>query len=247
MVPSFMLRPHCSFPDLAISSLCLCRPSVRPLSAALRPQRALLRRLPQEYAALTPFPATHTSHLQPAENKITLTPAVVNLDAASSLTPLFATLTKNTRGGGMPNLRSSACTARLQLAGRTGFNVEESCGLIHVVVHGEDLIEAVLVRINVDHPAEDNRVKPSAGCGAGVFRGDGAVQPELRPVGGAKFLARRHAEICMQVPHGDAQRHAGIELVFGGALGHGVHRADKLIARGGFLVEQGSRARGIEG
>src|SRR5690242_10413178 len=118
MVTCSMLRPHCSFPDLAISSLCLCRPSVRPLSAALRAQRALLRTLPQKYAALTPFPATHTSQLQLAENKLTLTPAVANLDAASSLTPLFATLTKNTRGGG-PNLRSSACSAQLQVAGRT--------------------------------------------------------------------------------------------------------------------------------
>jgi hypothetical protein len=39
-------------------------------------------------------------HLQQPENKTTSGPAVAILDAASSLTPLFATLTKNTRGGG---------------------------------------------------------------------------------------------------------------------------------------------------
>src|SRR5579872_3895576 len=48
----------------------------------------------------TPFPAALRSCLQLLENKTTLSPAVANLDAASSLTPLFATLTKNTRGWG---------------------------------------------------------------------------------------------------------------------------------------------------
>ena len=119
-------------------------------------------------------------------------------------------------------------------------------GLVHVVMHGEDVVEAVLVGIDVDHPAENDRVEAASRVGAGLLRGDGAVQAELRPVGAAELIARRHAEICVQVPHGDAKRDAGVQLVFGGALGHGVHRADKLITGGGFFVEQGSRARGIE-
>jgi hypothetical protein len=48
------------------------------------------------------------------------------------------------------------------------------------------------------------------------------------------------------MPHGDAQRNAGVELLFAGALGHGVHGADEFIAVGSFLVEQGSGARSIE-
>ena len=48
------------------------------------------------------------------------------------------------------------------------------------------------------------------------------------------------------MPHGNAQRNAGVELLFGGALGHGVHGADEFVAVGSFLVEQGSRARCIE-
>jgi len=48
----------------------------------------------------TPFPAARRSCLQLLENKTTLSPAFANVDAASSLTPLFATLTKNTRGWG---------------------------------------------------------------------------------------------------------------------------------------------------
>src|SRR5579864_3484975 len=48
----------------------------------------------------TPFPAARRSCLQLLENRTTLGPAFANVDAASSLTPLFATLTKNTRGWG---------------------------------------------------------------------------------------------------------------------------------------------------
>src|SRR5579859_4617373 len=168
-------------------------------------------------------------------------------NANSRILNHLRTLCRKHPGWGESHLRANGYATRLQFAKCVIFDGKGTCGLIHVVVHGENLIEAVLVRINVDHPAEDNRVKASAGCGTGVFRGDGAVQPELRPVSGAKLLARRHAEIRVQVPHGHAKRHAGIQLVFGGALGHGVHRADKLIAGGGFFVEQGSRARGIEG
>ena len=119
-------------------------------------------------------------------------------------------------------------------------------GLVHVMVHGEDVVEALLVRIDVDHPAEDDGMEAAAGVGASILRGDGAVQAELRPVGAAELIARRHAEICVQMPHGDAKRDAGVELVFRGALGHGVHGANELVTGRGFFVEQGSGTRGIE-
>jgi len=118
--------------------------------------------------------------------------------------------------------------------------------LIHVVVHGEDVVEALFVGVDVDHPAENDGMEAAAGFGAGVFRDDGAVEAELGPVGGAKLIARGHAEIGVQMPHGDAERDAGVELVFGGALGHGVHGADELIASGGLFVEKRSGASGIE-
>jgi hypothetical protein len=119
--------------------------------------------------------------------------------------------------------------------------------LVHVVVHGEDVVEALLVGVDVDHPAENDGVEAAAGFGAGVFGDDGAVKAELGPVGGAELIARRHAEIGVEVPHGDAERDAGVELIFGGALGHGVHGADEFVAGGGFFVEKRSGARGIEG
>jgi hypothetical protein len=50
--------------------------------------------------SLSPFPAALTSSVQPAENIATLNPVSVNVDAASSISPLFATLTENTGGGG---------------------------------------------------------------------------------------------------------------------------------------------------
>ena len=48
----------------------------------------------------SPFPATLTNPLQITENKTTLSLVFVTLRTTSSLTPLFATLTKNTGGGG---------------------------------------------------------------------------------------------------------------------------------------------------
>ena len=98
----------------------------------------------------------------------------------------------------------------------------------------------------MDHPAEDDGVEAAAGFGAGVFGDDGALQAELGPVGGADLVERRHAKIGVKVPHGDAERDAGVELVIGGALGHGVHGADEFVTGGGFFVEEGSGARGIE-
>jgi hypothetical protein len=58
------------------------------------------RRSPLTTAPLIPFPATLASSLQPVENTATLNRVSANVDAASSISPLFATLTENTRGGG---------------------------------------------------------------------------------------------------------------------------------------------------
>src|SRR5579864_6404450 len=59
------------------------------------------------FLSLSPFPVypgprkdTLAAPPQLTENAAALNPASANLDAASSLTPLFATLTKNTRGWG---------------------------------------------------------------------------------------------------------------------------------------------------
>ncbi len=88
--------------------------------------------------------------------------------------------------------------------------------------------------------------KAAASGVAGLLRGDGAAQAELAPVRGTELIFRRHAEIGVQMPHSDAKRDAGVELVFGGALGHGVHGADKFVASCSFSVEQGSGACGIK-
>ena len=54
--------------------------------------------------------ATLTGHSQLIENAATLNPTSANLDAASSISPLPATLTKNTGGGG--------CIAQIAQLGR---------------------------------------------------------------------------------------------------------------------------------
>jgi hypothetical protein len=49
---------------------------------------------------LSSLRAVNESNAQPTENKAASNPALSNVDAASSISPLFATLTKNTRGVG---------------------------------------------------------------------------------------------------------------------------------------------------
>src|SRR3984957_8112278 len=50
--------------------------------------------------SLAPFPATLTISLHLTENTANLNPTSANLDAASTISPLLATLTQNTRGWG---------------------------------------------------------------------------------------------------------------------------------------------------
>jgi len=102
---------------------------------------------------------------------------------------------------------------------------------------GEDFGDGVVIRIDVDHPAEDHGAETATGCIAGLLRGDGSLEAEFCPVGCAHLIARprragsrRHAQIRVQVPARDAERNARIELIFGGDFRHGVHGADKLIA-----------------
>src|SRR6266850_1610595 len=118
---------------------------------------------------------------------------------------------------------------------------------ILVVVHGEDLVERVLVRVDVDHPAKNDRLEAAADGIASILRCNRTFETELGPVGALELLALGgHTEVRVQMPHGDAQRNTGVELFFGGALGHGVHGTDEFIAVGSLLIEQGGRARSIE-
>src|SRR5579864_1265479 len=53
----------------------------------------------QKRAIASPFLVALVAPSQPTENATTSNPASANLDAASSISPLLATLTENTRGG----------------------------------------------------------------------------------------------------------------------------------------------------
>ena len=80
--------------------------------------------------------------------------------------------------------------------------------LVHMHMHGEDFVEAVFVGVDVNHPAENYGVEAAA-CGvARVLRGDGAVQTKFGAIHGECVAFWRHAQIGVQVPHGDAERHA---------------------------------------
>ena len=47
--------------------------------------------------------------------------------------------------------------------------------LVHVVMHGVYVVEAVCVGVDVSHPAENDGVEAAARFGAGFFGGDGAL------------------------------------------------------------------------
>ena len=115
-----------------------------------------------------------------------------------------------------------------------------------VVMHGKDSVHRIFVRVDVDHPAKDDGMEAAARSVASPLRGNGAAQAKLGPVGVARLGAGRHAEVRVQMPGRYAQRDALVELLFGGALGHGVHRAHQFVARRSFLVQQGSGTRRFE-
>ena len=52
-----------------------------------------------------------------------------------------------------------------------------------VVVHGEDFVQGIFVGVDVDHPAEDDRMKAPAGRVARLLGGNRTAQAELGPVG----------------------------------------------------------------
>ena len=115
-----------------------------------------------------------------------------------------------------------------------------------MVMHGEDVVQAVFVGVDVHHPAENGRLEAASGGVASVLGGDRAFQSKSSEVRGAHLIARRQAEIGVQMPTGDAEGHADVELVLGRALGHGVHRADEFVAAGSFFVQEGCGAGWIK-
>lgn len=104
---------------------------------------------------------------------------------------------------------------------------------------GPDVVGVGLVRIDVDHPVEDDRDEVAAGGLAGFLGSNAAVEAEFCMVD-LRFRSseRSEAEIDVLVPAGDAQRNALVELIFGIVLGRGVHGADELVAVADFFVEE---------
>src|SRR5579862_4344403 len=95
-------------------------------------------------------------------------------------------------------------------------------------------------RIDVDHPVEDHRMESSAGGVTGRFGGDRSAQAELgmrREIFGA-MAERCGAKVNMLVPLREAQGNSRVELIFGQALGSGVHNADEFVILSMLFIEQ---------
>jgi len=97
-----MFGPRLALSSVTVSCPCRCWALARPLSLSAPSVRihSSSGLCGLRVSALSSLPFQR--HLQQPENKTTLGPTVAILDAASSITPVFATLTKNTRGGACP-------------------------------------------------------------------------------------------------------------------------------------------------
>src|SRR5260370_6235469 len=82
-----------------------------------------------------------------------------------------------------------------------------------VVVHSEDFVERVLVRVDMHHPAEDDGLETSIRSLAGFFCGDRSPQSKLRPVRVPELSLLRHAKVGVQMPGGTAERDAGVGML----------------------------------
>src|ERR1700676_2462849 len=74
---------------------------------------------------------------------------------------------------------NSSCTNCL-VAGAVGKS-------IHVVLHGENFVGRILVRVQVHHPAEDRGPEPAASRITSTLRGDRAFQSKFGPIGVAQL------------------------------------------------------------
>src|SRR5439155_26996800 len=85
---------------------------------------------------------------------------------------------------------------------------------VHVMMHGEDFVERIFERADVDHPAKDDRLEATIRSLAGILRCDGPFQSELCPIRVPQLPLLRHAQVGVQMPRGNAEGDACVELFF---------------------------------
>src|SRR5260370_6273772 len=96
-----------------------------------------------------------------------------------------------------------------------------AAGVLVVVVDGEDFVERVFVWIDVDHPAEDDRLEAAIRSIAGILRGDRTFQSKLLPIRVAELSFLRHAQVWMQMPQAPPPTAARAQLRSRPSLLHG--------------------------
>src|SRR5579863_1420269 len=106
-LPLYKNRAPLSHPESTLLQLLIPRHFNSPtINTYEKPQGGAPSRNSKVLQLVTPtsrpnlLPAPVAVTVQPTENTTTSNPVSSNVDAASSLSPLFATLTKNTRGWG---------------------------------------------------------------------------------------------------------------------------------------------------
>src|SRR5437879_12153551 len=110
---------------------------------------------------------------------------------------------------------------------------------VHVMMHGEDFVERIFERVDVDHPAKDDRLEAAIRRVTSFLRGDGPLQSKLCPVRIPELPLLPHAQVGVKMPRGNAEGDACVELFFRRALEHGVHGCLQAVFVCSFSVDDG--------
>src|SRR5260370_42212604 len=95
-----------------------------------------------------------------------------------------------------PASTESLCRSSAPDESRRGC-LTRACGeeVLVVVGHGEDFVERVLVRLDMNHPAEDDGLEAAIRSATRLSRDDCALQSELLPVRGPQLSLLPHAKV----------------------------------------------------
>src|SRR5438477_11650863 len=76
----------------------------------------------------------------------------------------------------------STYTASVRSMNFAGSKLLTSAVSVHVMIHGEDFVERIFERVDVDHPAKDDRLETTIRSVAGILSCVGPLQSELCPI-----------------------------------------------------------------
>ena len=105
-----------------------------------------------------------------------------------------------------PNLKSESQLREIRTTLVLGFGIWDlGFGIWDLLLHSPDLVECLLERIDVHHPAEELREEAAARGGARLRRRNRPLGAKLLPIGARGVAAARETDVDVRVPSGDGR------------------------------------------